>query len=33
VSVVTFASGRTNILQGIVHLLLFLSYVLLLIEG
>ncbi len=33
VSVVTFASGRTNILQGIVHLLLFASYVLLLIEG
>jgi Ca2+:H+ antiporter len=33
VSVVTFASGRTTILQGIVHLLLFLSYVLLLIEG
>jgi Ca2+:H+ antiporter len=33
VNVVTFASGRTNILQGIVHLLLFLSYVLLLVEG
>lgn len=33
VSVVTFASGRTNILQGIVHLLLFASYVLLLVEG
>ena len=26
VSVVTFASGRTNILQGMVHLLLFLAY-------
>lgn len=33
VSVVTFASGRANVLQGIVHLLLFASYVLLLIEG
>ncbi len=33
VSVVTFASGRTNILQGIVHLLLFVSYVLLLLEN
>lgn len=33
VNVVTFASGRTNILQGIVHLLLFASYVLLLVEG
>ena len=33
VSVVTFASGRTNVLQGIVHLLLFMAFVLLLIEG
>jgi Ca2+:H+ antiporter len=33
VSVVTFASGRANVLQGIVHLLLFASYVLLLVEG
>jgi Ca2+:H+ antiporter len=33
VSIVTFASGRTNVLQGIVHLLLFASYMLLLIEG
>jgi len=28
VSVVTFASGRTNVLQGTVHLLLFLAYLL-----
>ena len=33
VSVVTFASGRTNILQGAVHLLLFTAYVLLIFEG
>ena len=33
VSVVTFASGRTNILQGGVHLILFLSYVLLIAQG
>lgn len=32
VSVVTFASGRTNILQGMVHLLLFLAYLLLIFE-
>lgn len=33
VSVVTFASGRTNILQGLVHLLLFLAFVLLIFQG
>jgi Ca2+:H+ antiporter len=33
VSVVTFASGRTNILQGLVHLLLFFAYVLLIFQG
>ncbi|MFO1149525.1 MAG: calcium:proton antiporter [Alsobacter sp.] len=33
VSVVTFASGRTNMLQGLVHLLLFLAFVLLIFEG
>ena len=33
VSVITFASGRTNILQGAVHLLLFAAYVMLLFEG
>ena len=32
VSVTTFASGRTNVLQGSVHLLLFLAYLLLLFE-
>ncbi|HUB95131.1 MAG TPA: hypothetical protein VL993_04390 [Stellaceae bacterium] len=32
-SVVTFASGRTNILQGLVHLILFLVYLLLIVEG
>lgn len=33
VSVVTFASGRTNILQGGVHLVLFAAYVLLIAQG
>ncbi len=33
VSVVTFSSGRTNILQGAVHLVLFGAYVLLLFQG
>jgi Ca2+:H+ antiporter len=33
VSVVTFASGRTNVLQGAVHLLLFVAYVLLIFQG
>jgi Ca2+:H+ antiporter len=33
VSIVTFASGRTNALQGAVHLLLFLAYLLLLFQG
>ncbi len=31
--VVTFASGRTNVLQGAVHMLLFVAYVLLIFEG
>jgi Ca2+:H+ antiporter len=33
VSIVTFASGRTNILQGVVHLVLFAAYVLLIFQG
>jgi Ca2+:H+ antiporter len=33
VSVVTFSSGRTNILQGAVHLVLFGAYVLLVFQG
>jgi len=33
VSIVTFASGRTNILQGAVHLLLFAAYVMLIFRG
>ncbi len=33
VSVVTFASGRTNVLQGAVHLLLFVAYLLLMFQG
>jgi Ca2+:H+ antiporter len=33
VSTVTFASGRTNILQGAVHLLLFAAYVMLIFEN
>ena len=30
-SMLTFASGRTNVLQGAVHMMLFLAYVMLLI--
>jgi Ca2+:H+ antiporter len=33
ICVVTFASGRTNILQGAVHVLLFAAYVLLIFQG
>jgi Ca2+:H+ antiporter len=33
VSVVTFASGRTNVLQGAVHLLLFVAYFLLIFQN
>jgi Ca2+:H+ antiporter len=33
VSMVTFGSGRTNVLQGAVHLLLFAAYVMLVFEG
>ncbi len=33
VSIVTFASGKTNILQGAVHLILFAMYLLLVFEG
>jgi Ca2+:H+ antiporter len=33
VSVVTFASGRTNVLQGAVHLLLFMAFFLLIFQG
>jgi Ca2+:H+ antiporter len=33
VSIVTFASGRTNILQGVVHLLLFAAYVVLIFQN
>ncbi len=33
VSIVTFASGRTNILQGAVHTLLFVAYLVLLFQG
>jgi Ca2+:H+ antiporter len=33
VSMVTFASGRTNILQGAIHLVLFGAYIMLMIEG
>ncbi|MCW2273038.1 calcium:proton antiporter [Rhodoblastus acidophilus] len=33
VSVVTFASGHTNILQGMVHLLLFMAFALLIFQG
>jgi Ca2+:H+ antiporter len=33
VSVITFASGRTNLMQGVVHVLLFLAFLLLLFQG
>jgi Ca2+:H+ antiporter len=33
VSIVTFASGKTNILQGVVHLLLFAAYVMLIFQS
>jgi Ca2+:H+ antiporter len=33
VSVVTFSSGRTNVLQGAVHALLFAAYVLLIFQS
>jgi len=33
VSLVTFSSGRTNILQGAIHLVLFAAYVMLTLEG
>jgi Ca2+:H+ antiporter len=33
VSVVTFSSGRTNVLQGAVHLILFAAFLLLIFQG
>lgn len=33
VSVVTFSNGRTNVLQGAVHLMLFVVYLLLMVQG
>jgi Ca2+:H+ antiporter len=33
VSIVTFASGRTNVMQGAVHLILFAAYLLLIVQG
>ncbi|WP_442967100.1 calcium:proton antiporter [Rhizobium sp. GN54] len=33
VSMITFASGRTNVMQGFVHLMLFVTYLLLVAEG
>ncbi len=33
VSVVTFASGRTNVIQGAVHVILFATYLMLLVQG
>jgi Ca2+:H+ antiporter len=32
-AILTFASGHTNVLQGLVHLLLFVTFLLLLIQG
>jgi Ca2+:H+ antiporter len=32
-SAITFTSGRTNILQGLVHVLLFAAYLVLIFEG
>ena len=33
VCVITFASGRTNVMQGAVHLVLFAAYLLLIVQG
>jgi Ca2+:H+ antiporter len=33
VSIITFASGRTNVIQGVVHLILFAAYLLLIFQG
>ena len=33
VSIITFTSGRTNMLQGVVHLMLFAAYVLLIFQA
>lgn len=33
VSVITFSSGRTNVLQGVVHIVLFCGYLMLLFQG
>jgi Ca2+:H+ antiporter len=33
VSVVTFASGRTNVLQGAVHVVLFAAFLMLIFQG
>jgi Ca2+:H+ antiporter len=33
VSIVTFASGRTNVIQGAVHLILFATYLLLIVQS
>jgi Ca2+:H+ antiporter len=33
VSIITFTSGRTNMLQGVVHLVLFAAYVLLIFQA
>ena len=33
VSILTFGSGRTNVLQGAVHLILFAAYILLIFQG
>ena len=32
VSILTFASGKTNVLQGAVHILLFLAYIMLIFD-
>lgn len=33
VSIVTFSSGRTNVFQGLVHLVLFAAYMMLIFQG
>lgn len=33
VSIVTFASGRTNVIQGAVHLIVFATYLLLIVQS
>ena len=33
VSIATFSSGRTHVIQGLVHIILFAAYLLLIMQG